>query len=118
LVHEPDTLTAELEQARSDLLELAARVRRLISKRSEREALLQRLHRCASLPTPAIQPMPARHLCSLCATSYADLAIQNVRGATPGAKCDHCGQSAIVWIQLKSENSAAHEASAAPLTHA
>jgi hypothetical protein len=107
-----DPLTAELEQSRTDLLELAARVQRLIGKRSEREELLQRLHRSASMPAPVRRVMPSYRLCSLCATEYADLAIQNVRGATPGTKCDQCGQPAIVWIQLKAgaEN---HQAAAA-----
>jgi hypothetical protein len=102
-VQQPDSLTVELEQSRAELLELAAKVQRLIGKRSEREALLQRLHRSAAMPTGIRPAMPSHHLCSLCATDYASLPIQNVRGVTPGTKCDHCGQPAIVWIQLKRE---------------
>jgi hypothetical protein len=100
---EPDALAAELAQSRAELLRLAARVQRLIGKRSEREALLEQLHRSASRPPGLKISMPSFHVCSLCATSYAELAIHQVRGAAPEAKCDHCGQPAIVWIQLKAE---------------
>jgi hypothetical protein len=97
-----DALAAQLAQSRSDLLELAGRVQRLIGKRSEREVLLRRLRRTAGMPAGIKRAaMPSHHLCSLCATEYAEMAIHNVRGASPGAKCDHCGQPAIVWIQLK-----------------
>ena len=101
-VHSTDPLAAELAQSRADLLELAARVQRLIGKRGEREALLQRLHRTATLPTGKLS-MPCFNVCSLCATGYAELAIHQVRGAAPEAKCDHCGSPAMVWIQLKAQ---------------
>jgi hypothetical protein len=103
VVHQEDLLAAELERSRADLLDLAARVQRLIGKRGEREALLERLSRTATMPSSAPRSMPTRYLCSLCATGYASLSIQQVRGAAPGAKCDHCGQPAMVWVQLKSE---------------
>src|SRR4051812_30884037 len=102
-----DSLAAELEQSRADLLQLAERVQRLIGKRSEREALLERLQRTASLPTGMKVSMPSYYVCSLCATSYAEIAIHQVRGAAPGAKCDHCGGPAMVWIQLKADGESA-----------
>jgi hypothetical protein len=46
----------------------------------------------------------------LCATGYAELAIHQVRGAAPEARCDHCGSPAIVWIQLKAQTEAAPQA--------
>jgi hypothetical protein len=101
-VHSTDSLAAELAQSREELLELAARVQRLIGRRGEREALIQRLHRTATLPAGKLS-MPCFNVCSLCATGYAELAIHQVRGAAPEAKCDHCGSLAIVWIQLKSQ---------------
>jgi hypothetical protein len=104
-VHSTDPLADELAQSRQELLELAARVQRLIGKRGEREALLQRLHRAATMPAGKLS-MPCYNVCSLCATGYADLAIYQVRGAAPEAKCDHCGSPAIVWIQLKSQEEA------------
>jgi hypothetical protein len=109
-VQESDSLTNELEQSRAELLQLAARVQRLIGKRGERDALLQRLRRTASMPGSVKISMPAYHLCSLCATSYAELAIHQVRGAAPGTKCDQCGEPALVWVQLKARDElAAHE---------
>jgi hypothetical protein len=118
-VQQTDHLAQELEQSRAELLQLAARVQRLIGKRGEREALLQQLHRTATLPPGLKLSMPSYHLCSLCATGYAELAIQQVRGAAPGAKCDHCGQSAIVWVQLKPQTEhveARTEPAAEPVT--
>jgi hypothetical protein len=105
-VHSTDLLAAELAQSREELLQLAARVQRLIGKRGEREALLQQLHRTATLPAGKLS-MPCYNVCSLCATGYAELAIHQVRGAAPEAKCDHCGSPAIVCIQLKSQTEAA-----------
>jgi hypothetical protein len=100
-VQETDPLTAELAQSRSELLKLAERVQRLIGKRSERQALLQQIHRSAGVGAPIARAMPAHYLCSVCATHFANLAIQNVRGATPGTTCDQCGDPALVWVQLK-----------------
>jgi hypothetical protein len=109
-VQASDSLTTELEQSHADLLQLAARVQRLIGKRGEREALLRRLQRTASMPETVKISMPAYHLCSLCATSYAELAIHQVRGAAPGTKCDQCGEPALVWVQLKArDEQAPHE---------
>ena len=96
-----DSLAEQLEQSRSELLELTARVHRLIGKRSQRQALLERIHRGASIST--LQLAESHYLCSLCATGYATRAIQNVRSVTPGATCDHCHQPAIVWLELKPE---------------
>jgi hypothetical protein len=97
-----DSLAEQLEQSRSELLELTARVHRLIGERTQRQALLQRIHRGA--PISALQLAAESHyLCSLCATGYATRAIQNVRSVTPGATCDHCHQPAIVWLELKPE---------------
>jgi hypothetical protein len=108
-VHSLDPLAAELAQSREELLQLAARVHRLIGKRGEREALLRQLRRTATLP--ASNPsMPCYNVCSLCATGYAELAIHQVRGAAPEAKCDHCGSPAMVWIQLRSQTEAAARA--------
>jgi hypothetical protein len=108
-MHETDSLAEELQQSRADLLQLAARVQKLIGKRGEREALLQRLQRTAALPHGAHVSMPCYHLCSLCATSYAELAIHQVRGAAPESKCDHCGSPALVWVQLKEQPEGAVE---------
>jgi hypothetical protein len=112
-VHGTDLLGQELETSRAELLELAARVQRLIGKRSERDALLQQIHCGASFPPGVKLSMPAYHLCSLCATGYAELAIEQVRGAAPSAKCDHCGQPALVWVQLKPQTQTAAETATA-----
>ena len=98
-----DTLAAELEQSRSDILQLADRVRMLIVKRGKREALLQRLHRTAASPQALSRAVAPHYLCSLCANDYASLAIEHVRGCPPNLRCDQCGQPAIIWIQLKEE---------------
>lgn len=97
-----DSLATELEQSRSELQELSARVQRLIGKRTQRQVMLQQLRRGASIPMLDIAT-ESHYLCSLCATSFASRAIQNVRDAGPGLKCDCCGQPAIVWLELKCE---------------
>lgn len=60
----------------------------------------------------------SHYLCSLCATDYSKRAIQHVRGVSPGVKCDHCGQPAIVWLQLKPENEDSPNPSAPEVTPA
>lgn len=95
-------LESELERSREEILQLAERVKRLVSKRNEREALVQRLRRSGSpRPVPALRE--AFHLCSLCATDHASAAIEHVRACAPGSRCDHCGEAAIMWIELKME---------------
>lgn len=101
-VQQVDSLATELEQSRSELQELSARVQRLIGKRTQRQVMLQQLRRGAPIPMLHI-PTESHYLCSLCATSFASRAIQNVRGVGPGMKCDCCGQPAIVWLELKCE---------------
>ena len=101
VVQQIDSLAAELDQSREELLQLAARVQKLIGKRSERDALLQQLRRIASMSAGPKISMPAYHLCSLCATGYTELSIHQVRAAAPEARCDHCGGPAMVWVQLK-----------------
>ena len=102
-MQETDTLAEELAQSRSELLELSERVQRLIGKRTQRHVLLERLHRTATMPTTLQINNDSHYLCSLCANDYAKRAIQHVRAVTPGVKCDHCGQPAIVWLELKTE---------------
>lgn len=102
-VQQLDSLTTELEQSRSELLELSARVQRLIGKRTQRQVMLQRLRRGSSISASLQIPTESHYLCSLCATSFASRAIQNVRGVGTDVKCDCCGQPAIVWLELKTE---------------
>ena len=108
-VQQVDSLTEALEQSRSELLELSARVQRLIGKRERRQVLLQRLRRGASIPASLQMATESHYLCSLCATSFASRAIQNVRSPASGQKCDCCGQPAIVWLELKCESDDEHE---------
>lgn len=101
-MQEKDALAVELEKTHDEILRLAERVKRLVVKRSEREVFLQGLHRTTGMPGRLCPAQPSPHyLCSLCATEFAELAIEHVRGCSPGHKCDQCGQPAIIWIQLK-----------------
>ncbi|HUS35560.1 MAG TPA: hypothetical protein VM680_09440 [Verrucomicrobiae bacterium] len=118
VVQQVDSLTEALEQSRSELLELSARVQRLIGKRERRQVLLQRLRRGASIPTSLQMPSESHYLCSLCATSFASRAILNVRSPGPGQRCDCCGQPAIVWLELKCETEDEHVAVAHYATRA
>ena len=96
---------SELERSRAEILQLAERVKKLVSKRNEREALVQRLRQTGS---GMARPMPSLHqayyLCGLCATDHASAAIEHVRASPSGTRCDHCGQPAIMWIELKVES--------------
>jgi len=93
----------QIEASRQEIVQLAERVKRLVAKRNERDLLVQRLSQTARRQTPIGVPIPLQsfHLCSLCATDHASAAIEHVRGCAPGSKCEHCGQPAIMWVELK-----------------
>jgi hypothetical protein len=96
------TLSDELEQSRVELLQLAERVKRLVEKRNERETLVQQFRRATAVPSLVSAGRSKRtfDLCSLCATERTTETVEHVRASSAGSKCDHCGQPAIMWIQL------------------
>jgi hypothetical protein len=99
-------LGAELENSRVEIVKLAERVHRLVAKRNEREALVQRLRRSVQCPGSLAKSSEENrplHLCGLCATDHAAAAIEHVRACAANSKCDHCGQPAVMWIQLKKD---------------
>jgi hypothetical protein len=97
-------LTRQLEQSRFEILQLAERVKNLIEKRSQRQAMVQQFRRSTET-TSLSETRFCRNefnLCTLCATARASSSIKHVRASAQGVKCDDCGQPADMWIQFDS----------------
>jgi hypothetical protein len=90
----------QLEESRAEILELAERVKKLVAKRSEREAMVQQFRQATGSPRP-LQPKLIWNFCSSCATNHTHETFERVRGCGPATLCDTCRQPAIISIQFK-----------------